>query len=69
MVPGIGYSHSEVEKLLEIIEDEPPYSGDDWERVQQRLAEVGRSANGKIENKPPVDSLSISFLRTVKPGL
>jgi hypothetical protein len=33
MVRGTGYSRSEVDKLPNIIEDELPYSMDDWEHV------------------------------------
>jgi hypothetical protein len=34
MAQGIGYSCSKVDKLLNIIEEELPYSVDDWEHVQ-----------------------------------
>jgi hypothetical protein len=61
MVKGIGYSRSEVEKLLNIMEDKLPCSGELWECIQQRLAEACCNANGKIEKECPVDSLNCKF--------
>ena len=61
MVRDIGYSRSEVDKLLDIIEDELPYSGDDWDCVQGRHAKACCNTNSEIENKCPVDNLKRKF--------
>jgi hypothetical protein len=34
MVQGLGYLCNEVDKLLDVIEDELHYSVDDWDHVQ-----------------------------------
>jgi hypothetical protein len=48
MIRGLGYSRSEVDELLGIIEDRLSYSMADWDCVQQRHAKA--CCNEKGEN-------------------